>query len=81
MVGKSSDIVVALYYRRFACARFDNVGVNSSLNEEIDGAYFLCLGLENTDKFFADNFPFCFGIGNSVKFRKKTVRGVDLNEF
>ena len=67
MVGKSADIVVAFYYRRFACSRFDNVGINRSLNEEVDGTYFLCLGFENADKFFADNLSFRFGIGNSVK--------------
>ena len=48
-------------------AGFDNVRIDSALNEEVDGADLLCFFFEDSDEFLADDFSLCLRIFNTCE--------------
>ena len=50
------------------------------MHEEIHGTDFLCLFLEDTDKFLTDDFTFLLRLGDTGKFLIITFLGVDTDK-
>ena len=60
---------MGFYDRRlFAAAGFNNIGIDGSLYQKVNGADLFRFLFKNTDKFFTDNLPLAFGFGYSGKF-------------
>ena len=65
--------MVALDHGGIAETGFNHVGVNRALDQEIDLADFLCLRLEDTDKFFADDLTLRFGLGYARELGEEAI--------
>ena len=61
-------------------AGFYYVRINSALSQEFDTVQFTCFFFKNTDKFGADDFPFCFRISYSGQFREETFAGINIDK-
>ena len=65
--------MVRFYHFCSFCTTLYNVGVDSSLTEEVDAIEFACLLFEYTDKLATDNLTFLFGIGYIFELAEETV--------
>ena len=61
-------------------SRFNHIGIDRSLSEEINGTDLLGLFLENADELFSDDLALAFGFTDSGQFVQKELLGVDANE-
>ena len=61
-------------------ARFNDVRVDSALNEVIDMTDFLGFFFKDANEFFADNLAFLFRIADALEFRQETFLGVNTDE-
>ncbi len=59
---------------------FDDVGINRPLGQEIDGTDFTAFVFKDADKFFANDFPFPFGIADAFEFLEEAFRRIDADE-
>ena len=58
----------------------DDIRIDCSLSEEIDVLEFACLFFEDADEFAADDFAFCFRIGDVNELVEKAVGCIDVDE-
>ena len=80
VLGKSAHIVVALYGRRLAVTRFDNIGINGSLSKKCRSADLCRLLVKGFDKKTSDYFSLLFRLPNTLKLAKEFFRCVDSDK-
>ena len=72
--------MVALDDGGIAEAGLDHVGVNGTLDEEIDLADFFGLGFKDADELLADDLALGLGLGYARKLREEAVLGVHADK-
>ena len=61
-------------------ARFDDIRVNRTLRQEVDGSDFTAFVFKYTDKFFADNLALPFRFADAGQLRQETFRRIDADK-
>ena len=80
-VRQAADVVVALDDGGLtAQTALDDIGVNSTLCEEIDLADLLCLFLKDADELLADDLALALRLGDTGQLCKVAVTGVHADE-
>ena len=76
ILGQTADVVMSLY----AVVRFEDVGIDGSLCEELDAVELSSLLLKHADELGADDLALFFGLGNACELVEEAIHGVDIDE-
>ena len=77
MIRQAADIVVGFDDSSVAGARFDHVGINGALCQEVDLADLLGLLLKDADELLADDLALLLRLTDAGQFAQEAVLGVD----
>ena len=80
VVGKPADVVVALDAGRHVAARFDHVGVQRALHQEVRVAEGTRLGLEDAYEQLADDAPLRLRLDDAGERCEEARRGIHVHQ-
>ena len=81
IVGQATNIVMTLDLGGVLGARFDDIGIQGSLDEELSVLNAAAGVLEYSDEEFADGFALCLGFGDPGQSLEETIAGPHMDEF
>ena len=77
---QTSHVMMRFYYLRCLCSALHDIGINSSLRQEINPFQLSCFFFKNTDKFSADDLSLLFRICNALQFTQKSFRSIHIDQ-